>query len=145
MFGDRSRDNDDYRFFDGRRNVYRIRVETTKSGDNALNFDPDGMSVFWKEHMELHGLDYRALIDPVKPLIFEAVVSDIRDLRPGDRRLHVVYTPEGDEPIGCAHASVLPPVRMKGAGTEAELVREALESVLVHRYGEPSEGPPPGA
>lgn len=119
--------------------------------EQAFRFSPD-ISVLWREHLESHGISYEVLVanDPDRFLVFEAKVSDVRDLSFDGIPLYVVYTPMPVPHTGCAHASIL----AMGLGTHDKkqderdwkrIVRELLSPVLLLTYGECTLEIPPGS
>jgi hypothetical protein len=110
-----------------------------------MQFDPD-FSVYWREHLELHGSDQDYIGDGGDryPLIFEATVEDVRDLRgESGKQFYVAYTPKSDEAYGCSHVSVLMLSRDKDA--EVKALRQDLSVLFEPRYGSPTVPIPEGA
>ena len=112
----------------------------------ALQFDPD-LSVHWREHIELHslGLSHLVRFKAGAPLVFQAIVGEVRGLRSDDgRQMYVAYTPTNEPTFGCSHASVLLLVRDRDKQARDEL-REDLRPLWRLVYGTPTLALPEGA
>lgn len=123
-------DKPDHVFFDDNEGRHVLRIEGGKD-PTAIQFDLDGISVHWRDHLRLHRMGYAdvAAHMPQRPIVFEARVGDLRALQPvAGKPTHVVYTPFADGPIGCGHASILASI---GDKEEKKLVRKALRDLLV--------------
>ncbi len=114
---------------------------------SALHFNPD-LSVQWREHNELHTLGLADLVraKPEAPLVFEAVVGQVRELRSDDgRQMYVAYTPVSERKFGCSHASVLLLIRDRGADKRVrDDLEEDLRPLWSLVYGTPTVGRPEG-
>lgn len=106
--------------------------------DPPFKFDPD-LSMSWREHLErIHQLGASSVTGPRHPLVFEVNVQSIRQVRfgPGEFAFRVGHSPQGFNPVECAHASVYWPSNLD------KVKREMLRVELAHRmflcHGQPS-------
>jgi hypothetical protein len=94
----------------------------------ALQFDVDGMSTSWREHLVWHGLGPEAVLVDGYTLVGQWAVGFVRD----EHKFLVEHSPTDSEPVGCAHTSVRWPAESIGAGkTEPEKgLRRRLRTTL---------------
>ena len=127
--------------------VWNDDLEKYVVNPTVFDFTPD-VSVKWKEHLAEHGwtLDELSKSNPKRPFILEASVEVLRALKPVDKQIHVVYTPQTADVPHCAHSSVL--VMGMGIGDNKmekevrKLIREALVTAFELKLGAfPSEAP----
>ena len=106
----------------------------------TLRFNPD-WSVSWAEHLEeVHGLSVDAASGREHPLVYETLARSARDLE-----MPVTHTPQGTDPLRCAHTSVDYPGGVKPQKNERNKLRLALARQLERVRGEVTLLPPPGA
>lgn len=95
----------------------------------ALAFDPE-MSTHWREHLEMHGLGPDSILDEdgKYTLVGEWAVRSVRDMD-----FPTTHTPDGSEPIACAHTSVYwPPESIKAGSKRPDApTRTSLRNMLV--------------
>ena len=93
----------------------------------SLNFNPD-LSGSWREHLTKHGLWPESIARDGYTLVGQWLIGDARDLN-----FLVDHTPQGREPIDCAHTSLYwPPDSIKSGKVEPEpSKRKRLRSDLV--------------
>jgi hypothetical protein len=123
----------------------KLRVSPVKGRQPGLQFNPD-FSVQWREHLGMHSKGASDLVAATnRPLVFEANVGEIRKLRAeGIRRFYVAYTPTDEEPLGCAHVSVLLLLDKELKAASLSL-RTDLSNLLALVHGTPSIPVPEGA
>lgn len=110
----------------------------------ALQFNPE-MSTRWGEHLKMHGLGVADVLenDDRYTLVGEWSVEEVRKMH-----FPLEHTPDGDEPLGCAHASIYWPPSAVKAGTKRpdSVTRTSLRNQLVRGmafvYGEITTPPP---
>lgn len=110
------------------------------TNQQAIDFNPK-MSAQWAEHLiEVHGLGPESVLptDTLYTLVWEISVAEA-----GDGGRTVAHSPDGSEPIGCAHSDVELPPPGKKAERRAARMDMARSMRLV--YGQPTIPPPPGA
>ena len=127
------RDDPDYVWWSSEQNRYLLRVPGF-----ALQFDPD-LSTSWAEHLlDLHGRSPEDLVSPKRELAFRARVGELQGLE----GLTITHSPEGEEPDGCGHVSVLRPEGLpKG-------LRNSLSTDIalrMHQVAGTVRSAPPGA
>jgi hypothetical protein len=113
-------------------------------GPVAMAFDPE-MSTRWAEHLEMHGLGPADVLnrDGRYTLVGEWSVRAVREMD-----FPVAHTPDGSEPIACAHTSVYwPPGAIKSGSKRPDSpTRDSLRNKLVKKmsfaYGEITTPPP---
>jgi hypothetical protein len=118
--------------------ILRVDPASKKETASGMRFDPD-LSVMWREHLEHDNHEHTAIMSPHTPydLIFEASVGEVRALRDSDnRRYYVAYTPIDEEPLGCAHASVLDLQNWGGEKAQRNALRTDLARLFKKIHGE---------
>jgi hypothetical protein len=129
----------DHVWWDSNARTWRVRW---RAPSNALQFDDDGLSTMWSEHLvDEHALGPDVILDDAGryTLVYALAVADAHALG-----LTVTHTPDGaTAPPDCAHVSVELPAEPSGA-TKKELkswraeVRDGLEMVMTLVFGQPS-------
>lgn len=117
-----------------------------KGSPPAVQFDPD-LSMTWREHLERrHRLGPEAIIaDSGHALVFEMSVDDAEILG-----CAAEHSPVGDEPVDCAHASILYPplpndLTRNQRKSEQAAVRNAVGRAMRRVHGSVTQPKPPGA
>ena len=136
----RVQDHLDHHTWDSR--DQRFRPITTHPS-NSLQFDDDGMSSSWSEHLvQVHNLGPEAILDDARKytLVYAFSTAAARTMK-----CSVTHTPDTDDPvIGCAHCSVRYPTEAIDRGMKKE-VRYQLAQAMELVHGEPTIEIPPGA
>jgi hypothetical protein len=110
---------------------------------NATQFDKEesrrAMSCFWERHLTgRHLLGASSVTDPSRnyTLVFEMRVGDINS-----PDCEAEHDPDGGEPIGCAHSSIV----MQGTPNSStrKQIRRSVARRMVHFYGTVLTAPPP--
>jgi hypothetical protein len=107
----------------------------------ALQFDPDGCSAFWREHLEeIHAQGPEDVATESRPFVYEMRVGFVRGAGFGAR-----HSPDGHAPIGCAHSSVIWPGDVRPPKPERNRLRTNWVRGMVVVRGDVPSKPPPGA
>ena len=112
--------------------VWSDELQQWMPSDKALQFDDDGMSTMWAEHLEKrHEYVPIRLIEDEYNSVGQFEVFRLRNIG-----FVVSHTPEDSEPTGCAHSSVSWPTGLVEAGAsrpnkdDRKLLRSEIRRVM---------------